>query len=253
MTDHFTNTSLSKSVKALWHALFLIIPVALRWIWFLIKNANNPQIKKSEMIWDMISRDMDKYAQNQGLKQFDVRRDEKLKKYLKDSDIVLDYGCGTGTVAINFADRVKKIHGIDFSFNMIEAAKKKAAEARIENIYFTQSTIFDESLTNESFDVVLAWGILHLVDERPNVIKRIYALLKPGGLFISATECMGEKKSAITSLLSLLMNIGIFPPMLKFFTVSELEDSINSGNLQIVQTERWAENPVSCFITAKKI
>ncbi len=253
MTTHFTYTSFSKSAKALWHALFLIIPVMLRWTWFLIKNANQPQVKKSEMIWDIISHDMDKYAQNQGLKQFDVRRDEKFKKYLQGSDIVLDYGCGTGTIAIQFANMVKEIHGIDFSSNMIVTATRKTAEAKIENIDFTQSTIFDERLKNESFDVVLAWGILHLVDDRPGVIKRIYELLKPGGLLISATECMGEKKSSITSLLSRLMKIGIFPPMLKFFTVSELEDSITIGNFQIVQTERWADNPVSCFIAAKKI
>ena len=135
---------------------------------------------------------------------------------------------------------------------MIEAAQRKATERQIEKVDFEQSTIFDEKLKNESFDVVLAWGILHLIDDRQNVIKRINELLKPGGLLISATECLGEKKSAITSLLSLLMKIGIFPIALKFFTVSELEDTITRANFQIVQAEIMADNPVSCFIAAKK-
>jgi 2-polyprenyl-3-methyl-5-hydroxy-6-metoxy-1,4-benzoquinol methylase len=252
MTDKTVDASFGKSVKEFWHALLLIVPITLRWTWILITNINQPQVKKSEMIWDMISKNMDTYAQNEGLKRFEISRNEKLKKYLHGSDMVLDYGCGTGTIALKFADMVKEIHGIDTSGKMIEAAQRKAAERQIENVNFAQSTIFDERLQSESFDVVLAWGILHLVDDRQNVIKRINELLKPGGLLISATECLGEKKSAITSLLSLLMKIGIFPIMLKFFTVSELEDSITRGNFQIVQTEIMADNPVSCFIATKK-
>ena len=253
MIAQTTDTSFSKSVKELWHALLLIVPITLRWTWMLITHVNQPQVKKSEMIWDMLSTNMDRYAQNEGLKKFEASRDEKLKKYLQSTDIVLDYGCGTGTIALKFADTVKAIHGIDTAGKMIEAAQRKAAERQIENMDFAQSTIFDERLKNESFDVVLAWGILHLVDDRQNVIKRINELLKPGGLLISATECLGEKKSAITSLLSLLMKIGIFPIALKFFTVSELEDTITRANFQIVQAEIMADNPVSCFIAAKKI
>jgi hypothetical protein len=33
------------------------------------------------MFWDMNSKNMDKFAQNEGLKKFEGRRDEKLKKY----------------------------------------------------------------------------------------------------------------------------------------------------------------------------
>lgn len=148
---------------------------------------------------------------------------------------------------------MKEIHGIDFAGKMIKVAQRKATESKIENVDFTQSVIFGERLKKESFDVVLAWGILHLVDDRQDVIRRIHELLKPGGLLISATECLKEKKSAITSLLAFLMKIGIFPIMLKFFNVSELEDSITSADFQIVETEILADNPVSCFIAAKKI
>lgn len=253
MTVQAADASFSKSVKEFWHALLLIVPITLKWTWMLIANINQPQVKKSEMIWDMISKDMDRYANNEGLKKSEVRRDEKLKKYLQDSHIVLDYGCGTGTIALKFAGAVKEMRGIDISGKMIEVAQRKATEHNIENVDFGQSTIFDERLQSESFDVILAWGILHLVDDRQDVIKRIYELLKPGGLLISATECLEEKKTAITSLLSLLMKIGIFPIELKFFTVSELEDSITRADFQIVQTEIMVDNPVSYFLAAKKL
>ncbi|MDO8568601.1 MAG: methyltransferase domain-containing protein, partial [Dehalococcoidales bacterium] len=51
-----------------------------------------------------------------------IRIIEKTKRYLKCSDVVLDYGCGTGQVSIQIADDVKVIHAIDTSSKMIEVA-----------------------------------------------------------------------------------------------------------------------------------
>jgi 2-polyprenyl-3-methyl-5-hydroxy-6-metoxy-1,4-benzoquinol methylase len=253
MTDQTQDASFTKGVKEFWHALLLIVPITFRWTWFMIKNVNLPQAKKSEMFWDMGAKNMDTYAQNEGLKKLEGKRDEKLKKYLKAGDRVLDYGCGSGTTAIQCASRVKKVQGIDYASGMIDVARIKAAEQKRENVDFMQATISDERLISGSFDVVLAWGILHLVDDRPDVIRRIQELLKPGGLLVSATECMKEKKSTITSLLSFLMKIGIFPISLKFFTVAELEDSVTGAGLRSVEKEILADNPVSCFIAAEKI
>jgi ubiquinone/menaquinone biosynthesis C-methylase UbiE len=252
MPNKVGSTSIRQSAKALWHALFIIIPMIFRWIWFVIKNIRRPKIKKSATFWDMVSEYLDTITQNEGLKQAAVRRDEKLKKFLKTSDNVLDYGCANGVVAIENADRVKKIIGIDFSTGMIDAAKRKSTGFYTEKLEFMQATIFDERLATKSFDVVLAWGILHLLEERPKVIERIHDLLQPGGMFISATECMGEKKTAITWILRFLMNVGLLPKFLKFFSVTELKTLITDGKFKIVETEILNDNPVACFIAAKK-
>ncbi len=253
MTDQTKDVSFVKSVKEFWHALLLVVPITLGWIWFLIRNVNLPKEKKAELFWDMNAKNMDRFAENEGLKKFEADRNEKLEKYLPGSDRILDYGCGTGTLSLRFAGRVKEIHGIDFASGMIEAAQKKAAESGVNNSHFMQATIFDERLEKRSYDAVLAWGILHLVDDRNLVMKRINELLKPGGMLVSATECMGEKKTPITSLLSFLMKIGIFPISLKYFTVAELEESITGAGFQIIQKEIMGDNPVSCFIAAKKM
>lgn len=253
MTDKTADESLGKSIKEFWHALLLIVPITFSWIWFLIKNRNLSKEKKSELFWDMGAKNMDRYADNEGLKKFNAKRKEKLEKYLRGSGSVLDYGCGNGNIAIICAGMVKKIQGIDYASGMIEVAQRKAAEAKVENAHFMQATIFDDRLEKVSYDVVLAWGILHLVDDRKGVVKRISELLKAGGLLVSATECMEEKKTPITSLLSFLMKIGIFPISLQYFTVAELEDSINGAGFQIVEKEIMGDNPVSCFIAAKKL
>jgi 2-polyprenyl-3-methyl-5-hydroxy-6-metoxy-1,4-benzoquinol methylase len=253
MTGKTSAGSFGKSVKELWHALLLIVPITLGWIWFLIRNVNVPGEKKAAQFWHMNAKNMDSFAENEGLKKLEARRNEKLEKYLPGSDRILDYGCGTGTLSLRFAGRVKDIDGIDFAAGMIEIAQRKAAEAKVENARFMQATIFDPRLEKGSYDAVLSWGILHLVDDRNLVVKRISELLKQAGLVVSATECMAEKKTPITSLLSFLMKIGIFPISLKFFTVAELEESFTGAGFQIIEKEIMGDNPVSCFIAAKKI
>ena len=99
MTSTTTDTSSIKSIKELWHALLLIVPITLGWIWFLIRNINLPKEKKAELFWHMNAKNMDTFAENEGLKKFEAGRNEKLEKYLPGSDRVLDFGCGTGTLS----------------------------------------------------------------------------------------------------------------------------------------------------------
>lgn len=106
MTGKTAGGSFGKSVKELWHALLLIVPITFSWIWFLIRNVNLPRKKKSELFWHMNAKNMDTFAENEGLKKFEAKRNEKLEKYLPGSDRILDYGCGTGTHSLRFAVRV---------------------------------------------------------------------------------------------------------------------------------------------------
>jgi 2-polyprenyl-3-methyl-5-hydroxy-6-metoxy-1,4-benzoquinol methylase len=176
---------------------------------------------------------------------------EKIRTYLKPNDIVLDFGCGTGLVSNEIAGNVKQIHAIDISSKMIAIAKEKAAGRKIENIDHAHSTLFDEQLRKGSFDVILAFYILHLVEDNQKVMQRLNELLKPGGLMISATPCMGEKP-ILNGLFSMAGKIGIIPTI-RSFKKTELEDSIANGNFEIVETECLHQSSQQYFIVAKKI
>ncbi len=144
---------------------------------------------------------------------------------------------------------------MDISSKMIAAAKSKAAARNLENVEFTKTTIFDERYQQGSFDVILAFNILHLLEDTPVVLQRITQLLKPGGLMISETACLREKAlldRLIFLLLFLVTKIGIIP-YVNFFSISELEDSIAKGGLRIVESEKLTNSPMSYFIVAKKI
>ena len=210
-------------------------------------------MNKTEKFWDKVAGKFDKRSAT--LDKTEIKTIEKTNKYLRVSDIVLDYGCGIGTMAIEIKDKVKKIHGIDISSKMIDIAKRKAAEQKSENIDFAQSTIFGERYKKESFDVILAFNILHFLKDTQKVLTRIKELLKPGGWFISVTPCLGEKKSFKNIFIFLLVflqtKIGMVPYM-KFFKISALKNSIVDSNFRIMETECLNSQSQQYFMVAKK-
>jgi 2-polyprenyl-3-methyl-5-hydroxy-6-metoxy-1,4-benzoquinol methylase len=207
-------------------------------------------MKKSEKFWERVAN----RAQKQGNKadQTYVKTIENTVKHLDGSDIVLDYACGTGTITIEIAENVKEVHTNDITSRMIEVAKSNAEARDIENILFANTSIFDERYNKESFNVLTAFNILHLLEDPQEVIGRINELIKPGGLFISATPCLGEKSAILALLLFLLSKMGIVP-YLKMFKFSELESLITDGNFQINETEDLQHTLPNYFIVAKKL
>jgi 2-polyprenyl-3-methyl-5-hydroxy-6-metoxy-1,4-benzoquinol methylase len=214
----------------------------------------------SALFWNRLASNYDE--QEEQYQQLHTTVVENAKKYLNASDSVLDYGCATGTKAFDLAGQVKEIHGIDISPKMIAAAKRKAAEQNVQNIDFAQATIFDKRLKNESFDVTLAFGILHLLKDPPKAIQRVNELLKPGGWFVSSTACIGEDETVptlINRILFIPSRMGIFPH-LRFLKIPELERAITRKKFQIVETETLAFAPtydqtfiVGLFVAAQKL
>ena len=205
-------------------------------------------MNRSEKFWDRMANNYDRVEKKD--EQTYIKIIEKTKMYLKISDIVLDYGCGTGLISNEIADNVKVIRAIDISSKMIEIAKRKADGRKIKNIDYAHSTIFDERYKRGSFDVILVFYILHLLEDPHKVMQRINELLKPGGLIISTTPCMGEK-TFLSILLSLVSKIGLIPKI-RSFKISELEDLIANVNFEIVETECLNQSGQQYFIVAKK-
>jgi 2-polyprenyl-3-methyl-5-hydroxy-6-metoxy-1,4-benzoquinol methylase len=198
---------------------------------------------ESEKFWDRTAKSFEKIP---------TKLIKKIRKHIKSSDTVLDFGCATGTIVNEIASNVKEACGIDISSKMIKIAKDKASKRSIKNVHFTQATIFDERYKKESFDVILALNVLHLFKNTQEVIRRINGLLKNGGLFISSTVCLAEKNTFLAFLFLLLSKIRIIP-YVKFFKVSELKDLIVNENFEIIETEKTFSDTYSYYIVVKKI
>jgi len=212
------------------------------------------KISKSIGFWDTASENYDKTEER--FEYIHSKSRENTKKYLKDSDIVLDYGCGTGTTSCELAIHVKEIHAIDISSKMIGIAKEKAVVGKVENINFLQTDLFDKRYNNESFDTILAFNMLHTVSNPQDVTKRIYDLLKPEGLFISITPCLRDKMSFLVNIqiqfVRFLCKIGVIPIPIRRLKSTELDVLIANGNFQAVNTEKIYKGASSYYVVAKK-
>lgn len=189
-------------------------------------------MNKSKKFWDSASKNYDKTEER--FEYIHSKSRGNTKKYLKSSNIVLDYGCGTGTTSCEIASMVKEIHAIDISAKMIEIAKEKAVVGKVENINFVETDIFDKRYKKESFDVILAFNMLHTIPKPQNVVRRIDELLKPEGLFISVTPCLGGRMSFLVKIqilfVQILCKIGIIPIPIRRLKSSELDDLVANGN-----------------------
>jgi ubiquinone/menaquinone biosynthesis C-methylase UbiE len=173
------------------------------------------------------------------------------RKHLSASDNVLEVGCGTGTTALLLAPSVKQITASDISSRMIEIAREKTATREVENVRFVRATLFDEELVKGSFDVVMGFNYLHLLEDIPGAVHRVNELLKPGGLFISKTVCLAEQSRLWSLLLIVMKRLG-FAPHVECLKVAELEGIITSAHFEIIETGLYPPSPPSRFIVARK-
>ncbi|WP_339862622.1 class I SAM-dependent methyltransferase [Paremcibacter congregatus] len=176
---------------------------------------------------------------------------DRSKAHLSPEDQVLEIGCGTGTTALKLADSVAGITGTDISANMIDIAQDKARAEGVENVTFFQADLFDKRLTPGSFDVILAYNVLHLLADTPVALDRIQTLLKPKGRLICKTPCLGEMNIFVRALVPVLMKLGLAPSPVQSFKKAALEDHIAKAGFEIVETGLYPA-PASFFVVARQ-
>lgn len=204
----------------------------------------------SEKFWDEKAINFDENAKK--FEATSIKMVELTKKHLSKSDFVLDFGCATGTITNKFSDKAQKILGIDISSKMINIARKNMGAGNSNNITFQQATIFKTGHKKEVFNVVLAFNMLHLLETPQKVVRQINELLKPGGLFISATRIRRKNTPFPDSTTDKLRKFSMVPNV-QLLEFTDLDNLITSEGFQIIESEDLEGTPVCYFIVAKKI
>ncbi|MEM8753406.1 MAG: class I SAM-dependent methyltransferase [Pseudomonadota bacterium] len=151
-------------------------------------NHPAPMTARTARFWDRVAEGYAKKpVPDEGVYQEKLRITREL---LPEDAKVLEFGCGTGSTALALAPYVGRLLATDVSAKMIEIALGKQGETA-ENVLFRQASFDELDQPDESFDVVLGHSILHLLEDRDAAIARVWRLLRPGGLFISSTACIG--------------------------------------------------------------
>jgi len=203
---------------------------------------------RSERFWDRIAKRYSKQPIGDEVayqKKLEVTR-EYFRPYME----VLEFGCGTGSTAIAHAPYVKHIHAIDIASKMIEIAQGKSRAENVENVTFEQSAIEELDVPDQSLDAVLGLSILHLLENKQEVIAKVHKLLKPDGIFITSTICLGDTMKFFKFIVPIGRFFGLMP-LVNVFTRQELKDSLVSGGFEVDYQWRPGKGK-AVFIVAKK-
>ncbi|WP_299941925.1 class I SAM-dependent methyltransferase [uncultured Microbulbifer sp.] len=166
---------------------------------------------------------------------------------------LLEFGCGTGTTAMHHAPHVLHIDAIDISENMLDIGREKASKASIENITFTRSTLIEFNADAASLDVVLGLNVLHLLPDRQYVLTEVARILKPGGVFVSSTACLGNSYLRfIKPIVPLGKLLGVMPDVY-VLTKSDLASEVHNSGFTIERQWHHGIKDAVVFMVARKL
>jgi len=206
---------------------------------------------KSDKFWDKVAA---KYAKKP------VPDEDAYKKKLSETQSffspdmrILEFGCGTGTTAIHHAPHVQHIDAVDVSENMINIGRAKALNAKIENINFALGTLHDFKADPESMDAVLGLNVVHLLPNRAAILTEVARILKPGGLFVSSTGCLGNSYLRFIKLMTPIGKLLGLMPDIFMITEEQLATEIRNSGFSIEKQWHYGLQDIEVFIIARKI
>ena len=195
--------------------------------------------KSPEKFWDLISTFYAASLIND--EEAYQRKIQKLRDYLSPEAVVLDIGCGTGTQCDDLASSVKQVTGVDISGKLLAIAEKRKAERKLENIEFIQTSLFDERFKSDSFDMIMAFYVLHFFEDIDAFFLRIRELLNSDGLLILETACLGEQNKFLGWIIRIAGHMG-FLPLINLLTYKRIENALEIAGFELVEKTQFSKS-----------
>lgn len=173
---------------------------------------------------------------------------------LSPDHLVLELGCGTGATALRLAPHCGRMHATDASPAMIAIARERLQAQPTARLSFTVADSAVALDGDTRYDRILAFNLLHLVDDLDGLVADVARSLRPGGLFISKTPCVKELNPLITRVgIPILRTLDKVPP-LQVFDQPRLLRAISVNGLEPVSVERHGTRgkDIRAYIVARQ-
>lgn len=125
-----------------------------------------------------------------------------IEQYVKpvEHEKIMDIGCGTGGLAPYFYGC--DYSGFDSDLNYINQAKKE----NYSNSIFFHGDILKVDLPKNTYDVVVAAGVIHHLNnvQADRIMALANDILKPGGRFVSFDMCLKENQKIFPKIMNWL-------------------------------------------------
>jgi putative AdoMet-dependent methyltransferase len=96
---------------------------------------------------------------------------------------VIDFGCGTGTLALQAARRGATVYAVDVSEAMLAVARRNAAAAGIEGIHWFRGGFLTYEHPGDPADCITSSAALHHLPDFWKLVglRRLFGMLRAGG------------------------------------------------------------------------
>jgi SAM-dependent methyltransferase len=173
---------------------------------------------------------------------------------LHEGETVLDLGSGAGADVLISARRVGAtgmVIGLDMTDEMLELARRNAAEAGVENVEFLKGYIEDVPLANETVDVVISNCVINLSGDKSAVIREAARVLRPRGRF-AVSDVIADRDMDETIRADMAAWTGCIAGAL---TEAEFRGALEAAGfeeIEIRETHRVHEHAAAAIIRARK-
>ena len=150
---------------------------------------------------------------------------------------ILDFGGGTGLIALPLAKQAKSVTLVDIAEKMLEQARIKVKNQKLENLHLIQQDLLLKPL-EQTYDLIIVSRVLHHMPHLDSSLAMFKEHLTPGGQLFIADYTIPDGE-----------NHG--------FIISELEETLKNHGFSDIQTQilyssdhLFLDKPSQLFLTS---
>jgi arsenite methyltransferase len=173
---------------------------------------------------------------------------------LTGGETVLDLGSGGGIDVILSARRVGpegKVYGLDMTDEMLDLARRNAAESGVTNVEFLKGRIEQIPLPDEAVDVVISNCVINLSTDKGKVLGEVARVLRPGGR-LAVSDVVADPDIDAATRRDLEQWTGCIAGALTTGQYRSLLEQAGLGSIEIEETHRVHPHAGSAIIRATK-
>jgi arsenite methyltransferase len=173
---------------------------------------------------------------------------------LSPGEVVVDLGSGAGADVLISARRVGPtgmVIGIDMTDEMLELARRNAAEADVANVRFVKGYIEELPLPSESVDVVISNCVINLTADKKIVFEEAARVLRPGGR-LATSDVIADEDMDLATRADMQQWTGCTAGALTRHQLGVLLETAGFDDVEITETHRVHEHTAAAMIRAQR-
>jgi SAM-dependent methyltransferase len=173
---------------------------------------------------------------------------------LSPAEVVLDLGSGGGIDVFLSARRVGpagKVYGLDMTDEMLELARRNAADAGVDNVQFLKGRMEAIPLPDGCVDVVISNCVINLSIDKPTALSEAFRVLRPGGR-LAVTDIVADPDMDDATRADMEQWTGCIAGALTRGEYADLLQVAGFTDVEIAETHRVHEHAASAIIRARR-